>query len=489
MFFTIDRDSKTSFQNQLRQQIVAAIMSGQLKGGAKMPSTRKMAQNLDISRTIVVLVYDRLVEDNLLYVFNRSGYRVKDLTPGEMTYGRLLLSEASAEPDDRVEWEQRLSRRLIDQRNVAKPEDWRDFAYPFVYGQPDTSLFPLGHWRECSRQAMSQMDMRDWANDAFTQDDPQLIEQIRTKLLPNRGIFVEEEEILVTLGAQNALFLIAAALTKPGMRVGLEDPGYPDVRNIFDWQGAHLVPLRVDEEGVVVSKALTECSLIYTTPSHQYPTTVTLSAKRRESLLRQASEKNFLIIEDDYESETNYLPYPVRALKSLDEVGRVIHVGSLSKSMFPGLRLGYVVAPRPLIRQLRDLRRLMYRHVPSNNQRTTSLFIAQGYHLAYARQLNSIYMHRWHIMDAALHKHLPGMAKAPVFGGTSFWIKGPKGLDSASLAARALQEGIVLEPGPIYFMKPEQGRQYFRLGFSSIATEWIEGGIATLAALLKPYGK
>ncbi len=484
MFFSIDRESRTSFQNQLRQQIVGAIMNGQLKGGTRMPSTRRMAQNLGISRTIVVLVYDRLVEDNFLYVLDRSGYRVKDLNPGSMAYGRLLVSDAPTAPDDRVEWEQRLGRRLSDQRNVAKPKDWRDSVYPFVYGQPDTSLFPLGHWRECSRQAMSQMDMRDWANDAFTQDDPQLIEQIRTKLLPNRGIFAEEEEILVTLGAQNALYLIAAALTRSGMRVGVEDPGYPDVRNIFDWHGARLVPLKTDEEGVVVDKTLTGCSLIYTTPSHQYPTTVTLSATRRETLLRQASEKNFLIIEDDYESETNYLPYPVRALKSLDEVGRVIHVGSLSKSMFPGLRLGYVVAPRPLIRQMRDLRRLMVRHVPSNNQRTTSLFIAQGYHLAYARQLNSIYMHRWHVMDAALHKHMPGMAKAPVFGGTSFWIKGPKGLDSVALADRALRQSIVLEPGPIYFIKPEQGHRYFRLGFSSIGTDFIEDGIRTLSGLL-----
>ncbi|MEX0582993.1 MAG: PLP-dependent aminotransferase family protein, partial [Sneathiella sp.] len=322
-------------------------------------------------------------------------------------------------------------------------------------------------------------------NDAFTQDDPELVLQIRSKLLPRRGIYATESEILITMGAQNGLYLIAAALMRAGVRVGIEDPGYPDARNIFDRRGATLCPLRVDAGGVVVEEIPEDLQILYVTPSHQYPTTVTLSPERRKALLAAASKHNQLIIEDDFESDTNYAGQPVPALKSEDREGRVLYAGSLSKSMFPGLRIGYIVAPEPLIREMRALRRLMLRHAPSNNQRTTALFIAQGYHLAYIRKLHKAYGERWHKMAAGLEKYLPGMATVPSFGGTSFWVRGPENIDSETLAARALEQGIVLEPGAIHFMEPERGRRYLRLGFSSIATDRIDKGLERLSTLLK----
>lgn len=345
-------------------------------------------------------------------------------------------------------------------------------------------MFPLGDWRECSRQAMSQMDMLDWANDAVSQDDPYLVQQIKSKLLPTRGIFANGDEILVTMGAQNGLYLAAAALIKAVTRVGIEDPGYPDVRNIFEYHQADLTPLDVDEQGVIVDDTLASCNVVYVTPSHQYPTTVTLSENRRRNLLATASKHDLLIIEDDFESETNYTDVPVRALKSQDKNGRVIHVGSLSKSMFPGLRLGYVVAPSPLIKQMRALRRLMLRHAPSNNQRTTSFFIAMGYHLTYTRQLNQVYSERRFIMNEALRRYMPGMSTQPQFGGTSFWIEGPEELDAEDLAKQALLKGVVLEPGQVYFSDRDKGKNFFRLGFSSIATQRIEEGLQIISELM-----
>jgi len=446
-----------------------------------MASTRKLAENLKISRTTVVLAYEKLVEDGFLKTTQRSSYQVV----WEAHLAPRLISGDIAEKSS-VNWQSRLGGQLAGQRNITKPQNWQEYPYPFVYGQPDSSLFPLADWRECTRQAMSQMDMRDWANDAFMQDDPQLVSEIRTKMLPGRGIFAEDDEILITLGAQNGLYLIAAALVKAGMRVGVEDPGYPDVRNIFDMHGADLVPLAVDGEGIIVeASTLGSCSLIYVTPSHQYPTTVTLTDERRRDLLQLAAKRDQLIIEDDFESETNYTSTPVPSLKSQDADGRVIHVGSLSKSMFPGLRLGYVVAPRALIQEMRLLRRLMYRHVPSNNQRTTSLFIALGYHLTYVRQLNKIYAERWQIMQDGLDRYLPGMATAPEFGGTSFWIQGPLDLNAAEFARDALNSGIVLEPGSVHFLNTQHGGCHFRLGFSSIATDRIEAGLKILGELFR----
>ncbi|USG63006.1 PLP-dependent aminotransferase family protein [Sneathiella marina] len=488
MFFEIDRNSRMSFQSQLRTSMVEAIINGQLTCGTKLPSTRKLAKNLGLSRVTVVIVYEKLAEDGYINATERSGYRVADIGP-RVTEPAVVGKKSSSLKNpagdlQNIDWEGRLDMRVSSQRNIVKPVKWQDYPFPFVYGQPDTSLFPLGDWRECSRQAMSQMDMLDWANDAISQDDPYLVQQIKSKLLPTRGIFANDDEILVTMGAQNGLYLAAAALMKAVTRVGIEDPGYPDVRNIFEYHRADLVPLEVDEEGVRVDDTLVSCDVVYVTPSHQYPTTVTLSENRRRNLLEAASKHDFFIIEDDFESETNYTDVPVRALKSQDRDGRVIHVGSLSKSMFPGLRLGYVVAPSPLIKHMRALRRLMLRHAPSNNQRTTSFFIAMGYHLTYTRQLNQVYSERRFIMNEALQRFMPGMSTQPKFGGTSFWVKGPEQLDAEDLAQQALSAGVVLEPGQVYFSDREKGKNYFRLGFSSIATQRIEEGLQIISELL-----
>jgi len=479
LLFSIDRQLHNPVQNQLREQIISAIMNGQLTPGSKMPSSRKLASDLGVSRATVVIVYDRLVEGDFLSSVPRSGYRVCDIAP--VTSRQTVHNEDN---ESAVDWDKLIDGRLSRQRNIIKPANWQDYPYPFVYGQPDASLFPLPAWRECSRQAMSRLAMRDWANDVFTEDDPELVTQIRTKLLPKRGIYAREIEILITLGAQNALYLIAAALMRKGVKVGIENPGYPDARNIFDRRGADLIPLDVDEEGVVIDERAAAAQILYGTPSHQYPTTVTLSGARRKALLKSSAENKTLIIEDDFESDTNYMGDAVPALKSKDVDGRVIYVGSLSKSMFPGLRLGYIVAPAPLIREMRALRRLMLRHVPSNNQRTTSLFIAQGYHLAYIRKLHKAYGDRWRKMSAGLEAFLPGMTTAPSFGGTSFWVKGPKDLDAAQLATRALDLGIVIEEGSVHFLDPQAGRRFFRLGFSSIATDQIESGLERLSTLL-----
>ncbi len=480
MLFVLDKQSPNSLQEQLRRKIVAAILDGQLTAGAVMPSTRGLSKDLGISRTTVVLVYERLVEDGFLTSKGRSGFRVCSSTP-PVTVDKAIQAFGERPPD----WGGRFLKKPGHQTNIFKPHNWQEYLYPFVYGQPDPALFPLAAWRECSRQAMSELAMRDWSSDAVIQDDPHLVAEIRSKLLPRRGIFAKDEEILITSGAQNALFLIAAQLIGPGTKVGVEDPGYPDARNIFDIHTADLQPLILDEEGARVSEAAAACRYLFLTPSHHSPTTLTMSAPRRAAFLDLASQQDQIIIEDDYESETNYLGAAVPAMKADDRGGRVIYVGSLSKSMFPGLRLGYIVAGRRLIEELRAFRRLMLRHAPSNNQRTTSLFIAQGYHDAYIRKLNRIYKERWQIMGDSLEAFLPGMSTGPVFGGTSFWLKGPDTLDARDLFTKALEEGVVMEPGWPHFRKPAGHHHYFRLGFSSIATERIEEGVKILSGLIQ----
>lgn len=292
----------------------------------------------------------------------------------------------------------------------------------------------------------------------------------------------------MTLGAQNALYLIAQLLAGAKTRVGIEDPGYVDARNIFTLGGATVRPLPVDGDGLVIDGGVEACDGLYVTPSHQSPTTVTMPMERRVALLEAASRHGLFVIEDDYEAEANFVSAPTSALKAMDRDESVIYVGSFSKSLAPGLRLGYLVASAELVKEARLLRRLMLRHPPANTQRVVALFIAGGYYDALVHRLQRVYRERWQAMGEALADYLPDAATPPSFGGTSYWVRGPESLDATALARAALERGIVIEPGALHFQGEDPPKNLFRLGFSSIKTERIRPGIEQLAALIDGRG-
>jgi GntR family transcriptional regulator/MocR family aminotransferase len=236
---------------------------------------------------------------------------------------------------------------------------------------------------------------------------------------------------------------------------------------------------------LTLSARLDGCDYVYVTPSHQFPTTVTMSLERRQALLERARARDFVIIEDDYESEIAHQGSPQPALKSLDRRERVIFVSSLSKTLAPGLRLGFMTGPAALIRQARALRRLMIRHPASNNQRTVALFLADGHYDALMRRLCNVYRERLSCAVAALAHHLPEFSINLTAGGTALWIKGPKSLDMGRIAKAALAKGVVIEPGDVHFLEQPGPANFLRLGVSSIATERIEPGIKLLADVVR----
>jgi GntR family transcriptional regulator/MocR family aminotransferase len=484
--FHLRRDGGASIQVQIREMLVSAILSGQMPGGDPLPSSRKMAKILKVSRNTVVLAYQGLADDGYLISKERSGFYVD----GDILEGRarapqeLAGSRAVSGSSNAPDWQKRFCLRPSQGRRIERPLDWMSYRYPFIFGQVDHTLFPLNAWRDCNRQALGTKEMEAWTRDAYGADYPMLVEQIRTRLLPRRGINADDDQILITMGAQNALYMLASLLVSKTTRVAIEEPGYPDARNIFALKTAHLMPIGVDEGGLPVDGRLDGCDLVYVTPSHQYPTTATMPLERRQALLMKAAEKDFLIIEDDYEPEASYVSEPTPALKSLDDNERVIYIGSLSKSLFPGLRIGYLVAPKAFIAEVRALRYLMMRHPPTNNQRTAALFLSQGHHDSLVHRLHRAYRARWVKMSEALSRHLPLSSKVPTIGGTSFWVKGPQGLDGERLGQTALEHGLIIEPGRINFIGQEAPTNYVRLGFSSIPTERIEPGIELLAELI-----
>lgn len=479
--FHLSRIENASLQTQIREMLVNAILEGRIPEGEPLPSSRKMAQILDVSRNTVVLTYQALVDDGYLQARERSGFYVNPDIPGE----RLLAGkEPAAAPENAPDWAARFRVRPALQENIEKPIDWRAHAYPFIYGQVDEELFPIGAWRECSRQALGRRGMDAWTGDSRENDDPVLVEQIRTRLLPRRGIYADSDQILITLGAQNALYLLSSLLMTPETSVAMEEPGYTDARNIFGLKTGRMSLIPVDRRGLPVDERLADADYVFVTPSHQFPTTVTMPLERREALMQMATERDFVIIEDDYEAETNYVSEPTPALKTLDAGDRVIYIGSLSKTLFPGLRLGYLVGSRELIAEARSLRRLMLRHAPNNNQRTAALFLSLGYHDTLVHRLRRAYKERWQKMGRALQTLMPNSTRQPTFGGTSFWVAGPPGLDSDRLAVSALESGVVIEPGTIHFGGSPRPRHFFRLGFSSIAAKRIEPGLEALAAVI-----
>ncbi len=478
--FQIQRSKTVSLQTQIREVLVSAILAGHLPAGERIPSTRDMAKSLGVSRNTVLLTYLDLADDGYLEVRNRSGYFVN----GAILKGYAAHPVMTPGQENSSEWQAKFRVRPKKQDNIQKPIDWRNYRYPFIYGQIDHKHFPMAEWRECQRQALSEKSFDVWTKDARDQDDEMLVEQIRTRLLPRRGIMAAPDEILVTLGAQNSIYIIASLLVGPQTKVGFEDPGYPDARNIFALKTDRIIPIPIDDSGLVINNRLDGCDLLFVTPSHQFPTTVTLSRERRADLIKLAIEKDMIIVEDDYEFETNYMKEPTPALKSLDVGNKVIYVGSLSKSLFPGLRMGYLVGPREFIAEARALRRLMFRHPPSNNQHTTALFLALGYHDSLLLRSNRAYRERWREMGQALKDFLPNSSRVPSFGGSSYWICGREGLNAGALEIAARKKGVIIEPGRVFFNSPKPPEKYFRLGFSSISKNRIRPGIEIIAKLI-----
>ncbi len=479
---TLDHACAVSLQVQLRQQIAQAILKGSFASDKPLPSSRKLAKQLGVARNTVVLAYEHLEDDGYLIARERRGYFINS----EVLKWRSEVKPSPAQ-DSTIEsqdWSSILKTNQRHRRNIEKPQEWQSVQYPFIYGQFDTDLFPIQNWRECARDSISEMEVKHWAPDHIVEDDPLLIQEIRTRILPRRGIWAEDDQILITVGTQQGLYLLCKMLLWNHNQIGIENPGYRDIRNIALSFDATVKPLPIDESGLIVSDELNDCACVYTTPSHQSPTTVTLPLERRQQLLDKASEHNFIIIEDDYEAETSFATAHTPALKSLDKQGRVVYVGSFSKILAPGLRLGYMVASKEVIAEASALRRLMVRHPSSNNQRSVALFISRGYYDALAAKTARIYETRWNAMREALNHYLPDSSLAPTFGGSSYWLTGPESLNARDLQALARQESLILEPGDIHYFTQNPPTNEFRLGYSSIKSERIEPGIKLLSQLI-----
>lgn len=472
--FFLGNRSEGTLQSQIQQMVAEGILSGRLRPGEKMPSTRKLAKHLGISRLTVTLAYTELIADDYLRSAGRSGFYVSETAPPppEIPAGRSR---------DLVDWGRAIGQRYTGGQSVEKLPGWEAYKFPFVYGQADPSLFDQQNWRLCALQALGRKEFSSLTGDYQDRDDPKLIEFILRHTLPRRGILARPEEILITAGAQNALWLAAQILLTQRRTAAHESPCYPGLREILTQARCHLKPLPVDQDGLDPDIIPHSTDALFITPSHQCPTTATMPLDRRTALLERARRDDFIIIEDDYEFEMSFLTAPLPALKSLDEDGRVVYVGSFSKSLFPGLRLGYLVGSEPFIREARALRSILMRHLPGHIQRTAAFFLSRGHYDALVRKLRSAYHERQQVMDKALRQHGIHISGRAMFGGSSFWMTTPEGMRVEDLSQRLRKRSVLIEPGLPFFENPEDGQRHFRLAYSSIPADRIPKGIEILA--------
>ena len=481
--FVLPAIAGATLQQRLRQRISEGILAGQFRAGEKLPSSRGLAAHLGISRITVTLAYTDLVASDYLTSRGRSGYFVSNTAPRQPDFPK-----AAGARVDRVDYATLTGQRFSNTQPVARPEDWRSYPYPFIYGQADAALFDHQNWRQCALRALGMRDFAAMTEDYYERDDPLLIETVRRSILPRRGIEARAGEVLLTMGAQNALWLAAQVLLGPGRRAVMENPGYPGLRSILSQTGCTVVPVDVDEGGLPPEALPEALDVVFTTASHHCPTNATMPIKRREALLALATSRDFVIVEDDYEFEMSFLRPVAPSLKSLDREGRVIYVGSFSKSLFPGLRLGYLVAPESFIREARALRAAVLRHPPGLLQRTVAYFLSLGHYDALMNRMKAAYKRRRMVMDEAIRAHGLTIAGQGGFGGSSFWMRAPEAVDTAVLAQRLRAKGVLIEPGRAFFDPGAAPHNYYRLSYSSIAPTRIAEGIGLIAAALAETG-
>jgi GntR family transcriptional regulator/MocR family aminotransferase len=485
----LDPDSPLNLQNQIRQKLVDGILSGALPPGHKLPSSRKLAQQLSVARNTVVLAYQQLVAEGYLVSRERSGVFVNE----EMLNTRVGYSgdTVPASEASTAAWRRRTRRPAIARRSRGDDwPNWNRYPYPFIDGKFDASLFPLAEWREASRLALGVADVNTWSTDSGDADDPMLVDEIRSKILTRRGIQARSDEILITLGTQNSLYLICRLLADSGIKVSMEDPGNVEMRDLLQQNSASVVNQPVDEEGIVIDERLAECDIVYVTPSHQIPTAVTMTPERRSQLLACAEKNDLLVVEDDYESEINYLDQPQPALRSMDDSGCVIYVGSFSQVLAPGLRTGFIVADSQFIRRARALRRTIMKHPPLNNQRAAAYFLSLGHYDALMLRLQRTLQERRMALRDALNwmRGVP-IEITPEVGGTTYWVRTPRDFDVDALAHAAAQRGILIEPVRNYYAETERAENSFRMGITSLPIEMIRPGVTRLVDVIRSQVK
>ncbi|GAA2157901.1 GntR family transcriptional regulator [Humibacillus xanthopallidus] len=369
---------------QIYARLREAILDGRLDGGDRVPASRDLAATLGVARGTVTAAYDRLVAEEFLVSRRGAGTFV--------VQGCSLAAGANATRPARTARHGAVRPTAVWQRETPPARGPDGAAYDFSLGVPDTTLFPYATWRRLvtAHLRAGRVDHGTYE----TSGHPGLQAEIARYAGLSRSVVASGDDVVVTAGAQQALDLVARVVLDPGAVVAVEDPGYEAAHRLLETHRAVVHPVPVDDEGLVVDALPAGTRLVHVTPSHQFPTGVTMSRARRTALLDWAVRHDALVVEDDYDSEFRFADRPLEPLQSLDRDGRVVYIGSFSKSLLPALRIGYAIAPVSLQPALREARRVTVWNGDATTQSALADFLAEGHHAAHVRRASKVYRER-----------------------------------------------------------------------------------------------
>lgn len=484
MRIPIDRRQATPLYQQIEVYLRQSIVAGALAPATRLPAARQVAEDLGVSRITVENAYAALEADGLV-----------ERRIGSGTY----VAQPSAAPLPPLEggadwplWQHdalsTAGLAQVDAPAVATPLARHPNPISFT-GFGDPRRFPVDEFYRAIKDVMR----RDGIT-ALEFDDRHGYGPLRATIahvLASQGVQTLAESVLITSGSQQALALVAQILLKPGDVVLVESPTYDLALDLFRAQRVKLVGCPTDSAGMQVDQLEPllqqhHPKLIYTIPNFQNPTGACLSLPRRRQLIALADRYNIPILEDDFVGDLRYEGRVQPALKALDPGGRVIYVGTFSKMIMPGLRVGFLVAEGPIYDLLAQLKRVSDLMTSTLTQRALELYVTVGRYQAHVRRSCQVYRRRRDAIVQAIGRHLPaGVRAVSPQGGLFIWLRLPEGASALRLLPRAIEEGAEYAPGTRFFPQPEQGERYLRLNFATQTPEEIEEGIRRLGRALR----
>ncbi|TXN01202.1 PLP-dependent aminotransferase family protein [Methylobacterium sp. WL64] len=462
---------------QIAQRLRDAVASGELKPGERLPSTRTLAASLGVARGLVVEAFDQLRAEGYLDARVGAGTRV-----------------ASTLSDEPLVTPPESSLHLISYEMVLPPAAERLAAFaravasqpqvPFAVAVPAAGIAPDDTWRKLGNRVRASSRSAP-AGYADPYGLPALRAAIADHVRRARAVRCGMENVIVTSGTQQGLYMAGRVLLSRADAVWAEDPAYPGLRAVLEDLGVLTHHLPVDEQGLDVQRGLSICATAraaFVTPSHQYPVGMPMSMARRQALVAWAERNQAWIVEDDYDSELRYAGHPFPAIQGLSPA-RVIYLGTFSKVLFPSLRLGYVIAPSPLVEAFAGARAMLDRHSPTADQHLLAAYMQDGSFEAHVRRIRGLYAERRAVLLEALTPALPeGWSIQPSDQGMHIVLWLPEGADDVQVAARAQAIGLVMRPiSPMYAELP--GRPGLMLGFGGFLPEQLRDAVRRLATL------
>jgi GntR family transcriptional regulator / MocR family aminotransferase len=452
-----------------------AILRRVMLSGERLPSSRELAEQLHVSRTVVVLAYEQLLAEGFVMGRAGSGTYVAEALSGAR------LSARTARIKVRLS---RYGRAAANAATANFPEQPRArLRYDFAYGRSDVEMFPFEMWRRMLLRNARKASLRS-LDYGPTGGSAALREAIAIHLRRSRAVICDPAQIIVVSGSQQALDLVARVLIERGDSIAIENPCYQGTREVLRSSGARLLPVAVDRDGLNPAKLAEGTRMVFVTPSHQFPTGAILSLPRRLALVDWARRNDALVVEDDYDGEYRYEDQSLQSLQGLDADGRVIYIGTFSRTVFSSLRIGYLIVPKPLVSVFTSAKWLCDRHTATLEQETLAEFISSGLYERHLRRVRRRNAARREALRDAVARYLGARVEVTGFGAGAHVALWPRNrmLETAVIARAAAREVAVYGISPYFLGAPQ--RAGLMLGYSRMKESDIREGVRRLSDVL-----